>query len=61
LHLAAGKGHLPLLPLLFSSTALEKGDAEGATALWRAAQKGQLDAAAWMRMMMQCGTPPVIS
>lgn len=44
LHLAAGKGHLPLLPLLFSSTALEKGDAKGATALWRAAQKGQLDA-----------------
>ena len=61
LHLAAGKGHLPLLPLLFSS-ALEKGDADGATALWRAAQKGQLEAAAWwMRMMMQCGTSPVIS
>ena len=62
LHLAAGKGHLPLLPLLLASTkALEKGDADGATALWRAAQKGQLDAAAWWMRMMQCGTPPVIS
>ena len=49
LHLAAAKGHLSLLPLLASSEALDHGDAEGATALWRAAQRGQLEAAARWR------------
>ena len=48
LHLVASRGHFLLLPHLAKSrdsflVALHLRDAEGATALWRAAQKGQLE------------------
>lgn len=49
LHLAASRGHFLLLPHLTSrGIAIHLRDAEGATALWRAAQKGQLEVVPWV-------------